>query len=290
MIVARVNSYEIEDKEYLQELTRLLKENEKSSPDMEIIELALDKLIDGALVLVRAKLENISVPEDEVQQEMIELQMKFKSPEEFESLLVCSGCTQEEIMERLRDKLMIRKYLESCVDNDFSVDEDYLKNFYDKNIELFRNERMVRVSHILISLDKGLDKARELRDKIETKEDFFNIAEKCSECPSCSHAGDLGFIVKGKMVKEFEDVAFRLEIDEISQPVRTEHGYHIIIVTDKRDAGTLSFEEVKEPLIKRLHQIDYELKLEKHLQELRKNADIFINREYIESLNEEGAE
>ncbi len=286
MIVARVNDYEIEDREFLQELKRLLKENENNRPDRELSDVALDKLIDGALVLQRAKLENILVPEDEVQKEMIEFQMRFKSPEEFESLLSCSGCTQKEIMERLRDKLMIRKYLESCVDNDFSVDEEYLQNFYSKNIGLFKNDRMVRVSHILISLDKGLEKAREIRDKIETKKDFFDMAEKCSECPSNCHAGDLGYIVEGKMVKEFDDVAFKLQVDEISQPIETKHGYHIIIVTDKREAGTLTFEEVKEPLIKRLQQIDFELKLEKHLKELREKADIYINEEFIESLKE----
>jgi parvulin-like peptidyl-prolyl isomerase len=77
-----------------------------------------------------------------------------------------------------------------------------------------------------------------------------------------------------------------LQVDEISQPIETKHGYHIIIVTDKREAGTLTFEEVKEPLIKRLQQIDFELKLEKHLKELREKADIYINEEFIESLKE----
>lgn len=283
MIVARVNDYTIEEKEYLAEISKLLKESDRDIADTDTKSQALENLINGALVLERARTENIRIDEDEVQQEMINLQMKFASSEDFLEALSCSGCTEEQIHQRLYDKLLVKKYLDGCVTDQFEVDEEYLQAFYQNNIELFKNEEMIRVSHILIALDKETDQVLEMRQKISNPDDFYQMVDRCSECPSCCQAGDLGFIIKGKMVKEFDEVAFSLKIDEISQPVKTAHGYHIIMVTDRKEAGTLTYEEVKEPLKRRLSRIDYELKVEKHLQDLREQADIQVNDEYFKA-------
>ncbi len=290
MIVARINDYKIEEKEYLAELNKVVKDSNLEHPDRALRKKALNNLINGALVLQKAHKENIQVTDDDVQQEMIKLQLKFDSPEEFQEMLSCTGCTEEELVQRIRDKLIVRKYLERCVSQGLEIDEDYLYQFYKKYISLFENEEMVRVSHILTPLEKGLPSAQELREQIGGPADFYNMAERCSECPSCCKAGDLGYIIRGKMIKEFDRVAFHLAVKEISQPVRTEHGYHIIMVTDRREAGVLSFDEVKEPLKKRLKQIDYELKVDKHLAELREKADIKIDRDYFTAENTEGAQ
>jgi parvulin-like peptidyl-prolyl isomerase len=285
MIIARVNDYEIEEKEYLAELRKLLREVDLQTPDPALGNKALDNLINGALILQEARNHNVQVTEDEVQQEMIQLQLKFKTPEEFENMLSCSGCTEEQIFQLMKDKLMVRRYLESCIPNDFKVDDEYLKDFYQKHIELFYTEEMVRVYHILIPFEKGIAAARELRAGISKPADFYRAAEGCSECPSCCQAGDLGFIIKGKMVEDFDEVAFSLPKNEISQPIETKHGYHIIMVTDHKDAGTLSFEEVKEPVKKRLYQIEYDLKIERHIIDLREKGDIYVNEEYFMSNN-----
>lgn len=89
----------------------------------------------------------------------------------------------------------------------------------------------VRASHILV---KTQMEAQKVSGKLASGSDFANLAKKFSECPSGRNGGDLGFFGKGRMVKPFEDAAFSLEIGEISQPVETQFGYHIIMVTDKR--------------------------------------------------------
>ena len=88
----------------------------------------------------------------------------------------------------------------------------------------------IRASHILVST---LDKAREIRTELENGKSFEELAEKHSECPSGKEGGDLGFFSKGQMVKEFEDAAFSLDIGEISEPVKTQFGYHIIKLKEK---------------------------------------------------------
>ena len=149
MIIARVNDYEIEEKEFRTELNRLLKELNRSEANTEMKEKALDNLIIGALILQEARLQNIQISEDEVQQEMINFQMKFGTSEEYEAVLSWSGLTHEQMLQKIHDKLLVRQYLEGCVTYNFEVDEQYLQDFYEHHINLFKTELMIRVSHIL---------------------------------------------------------------------------------------------------------------------------------------------
>ena len=83
---------------------------------------------------------------------------------------------------------------------------------------------------------------------------FENAAKKYSKCPSSNNGGSLGEFGRGQMVKEFEDVAFGLNIGEISQPVRTQFGYHLIRLDGKTDSKTYSFDEIKDQLKAQLLQ------------------------------------
>jgi parvulin-like peptidyl-prolyl isomerase len=89
----------------------------------------------------------------------------------------------------------------------------------------------VRASHILV---KGADVASKLKAELDAGADFGKIAKKHSICPSGKSGGDLGFFGKGQMVKEFEDAAFSLPVGVVSAPVKTDFGYHLIVVTAKQ--------------------------------------------------------
>ena len=89
----------------------------------------------------------------------------------------------------------------------------------------------VRASHILV--DKKLD-AEKIIEKLNSGAKFEAQAQKWSNCPSKAKGGDLGYFGKGRMVPAFEKAAFEMEIGEISKPIETQFGYHIIMVTDKR--------------------------------------------------------
>jgi parvulin-like peptidyl-prolyl isomerase len=89
----------------------------------------------------------------------------------------------------------------------------------------------VKASHILV---KDEEKAKKLKAELDSGADFKKLAKKHSICPSGQSGGDLGFFGKGQMVKEFEDAAFSLPVGVVSQPVRTEFGVHLIVVTARR--------------------------------------------------------
>ena len=87
----------------------------------------------------------------------------------------------------------------------------------------------VKASHILVKTE---DEAKKLYEEIKNGKDFAQAAMEFSSCPSGSNGGDLGFFPKGVMVKPFEDAAFSLPVGELSQPVQTQFGWHLILVTD----------------------------------------------------------
>lgn len=89
----------------------------------------------------------------------------------------------------------------------------------------------VRASHILVATE---EEANNLRNEIINGKNFADVAAEYSKCPSGANDGDLGYFGRGMMVKPFEDAAFELEVGELSQPVQTQFGWHLIEVTDKK--------------------------------------------------------
>ncbi len=90
----------------------------------------------------------------------------------------------------------------------------------------------VRASHILVKTE---EEAKNLKQEIEQGKSFADVAMEVSLCPSGQDGGDLGYFGKGMMVKEFEDAAFSMNVGQISDPIKTQFGWHLIQLTDKQD-------------------------------------------------------
>ncbi len=284
MIIASVNSYEITDKEYKVELIRMMKNMQLEQPSQECRKRALECLIDGVLLLSEARKADISVSQDEIDNELLDLMMTFDSEDEFHYILEQQQLNEVTLRKRIRDNIIIEKYIyEKFKESNESYTDEILKDFYEKNKEKFTTKEMVKASHILVrnESDDAEEKANKIRNQLHDKEDFNNYAISISDCPSCDQAGDLGYFARGKMVKEIEDAAFSMNINEISEPIKTSFGYHIIMVTDKKQSRIAEFENIKDALRKRLHQIDSELNLLNHLKQLRVDANIEIESEAI---------
>jgi peptidyl-prolyl cis-trans isomerase C len=139
--------------------------------------------------------------------------------------------------------------------------DEAMKKVYDDASKQITGEQEVHARHILVETE---DEAKAVEDELKKGADFAELAKKKSKDPGASDGGDLGFFTKDQMVPEFSAVAFALEPGKISDPVKTQFGWHIIKVEEKRNRKAPDFEQVKsqiETYVTRKAQADYVAKL-----------------------------
>lgn len=121
------------------------------------------------------------------------------------------------------------------------------KSFYDQQIALIKPQEEVRARHILV---ESKEKAVEIADKLAKGGDFLALAKENSKDPgSKEQGGDLGFFGKGQMVPQFEETAFKMKIGEVSAPIETQFGWHILKLEEKRNKALPTFDQVKERIV-----------------------------------------
>ena len=124
------------------------------------------------------------------------------------------------------------------------------KKIYDEKIVQLKPEQEVHARHILVATEA---EAKEVAERLKKGEDFATVAKEKSK-DTGAEGGDLGFFARGQMLKPFEDAAFALDVGQISEPVQTQFGWHIIKVEEKRDQPLPTFDQVKEAIIAQLVQ------------------------------------
>lgn len=176
-----------------------------------------------------------------------------------------------------REKLLMEQLLQKAGKE--ALTDKAMHDVYDEAAKQMGQEQEVHARHILIRAAAGDDKAsKEAEDKIKAiivrlkkGEDFAKVASEATEDPSGkANGGDLGYFSKEQMVPEFSDTAFKLDKGQISEPVKTQFGWHVIKVEDRRIGKPQSFEEAREQLSRDLaHEI-----IDAKLQDLRGAAKI----------------
>jgi len=184
--------------------------------------------------------------------------------------------------EQVKEQLMVIKLIDQEVKAQVVPPTDSeIEDFYKENESEMVEPEQVRVRHILIKVGENTDKnqaLKKIRDILkETKEgktSFAELAKKYSEDASAPRGGDIGFFIRGQMVRKFEEVAFALNVGEISDVVETEYGYHIIQCIEKKAAEKKSLEEIRDYLHNFVFQKRMEERYEKWLRRLRDMASI----------------
>jgi len=151
----------------------------------------------------------------------------------------------EERMQYWRRRSLRDTYFDKTVKN--AVSEADARKYYDSQIAQMKSEQEVKASHILV---ESQEKAKEILEKIVHGADFAQMARENSKDPGTKdQGGTLGYFARGQMVPEFEAVVFKLDKGDVSQPVQTQYGWHLIKVEDKRDRNPPEFEAIKDRLL-----------------------------------------
>jgi peptidyl-prolyl cis-trans isomerase C len=141
-----------------------------------------------------------------------------------------------------RDKLLLDEYLDREVKK--AVTPEAMRKLYDDTVKNLTPEQEVRARHILVESE---DEAKKALARVKGGEDFAKIAADLSKDPgSKGDGGDLGFFTKERMVQPFSEAAFKLEPGQVSEPVKSQFGWHVIKLEEKRMQQTPPFEEMKE--------------------------------------------
>jgi len=199
-----------------------------------------------------------------VNQELLYFQAKESKLEETEEF--------KDELERLKGHILKTLAIKQLFGTIEIKDEDMVK-YYEENKQKFMKPEQIQASHILVKTEEV---GKEALDKLNSGEKFEEVAKEVSECPSKDQGGNLGLFGRGQMVPEFEEVAFKLKIDEVSELVKTQFGFHIIKLTDKKDKVISSFEEIKQNIKYELYSIKQAQIYQDEISKLKNKYDVEI--------------
>jgi peptidyl-prolyl cis-trans isomerase C len=284
--IATVDGVIIDSGSFYEEVDRISEQNPRIPTDRlaRIESNILQRLIDRELVKQAIQKAGIVVGEVGLDASFKEYKKRFQSEEQFQNYLKHGKVTVDTIKKRLRDKQSLEKLIETK--GNLAITDEEAKAFYQKNLKFYVEKAGVAARHILLKIsskatpaeDKAvLKRIKDIRKRIKAGQDFATLAQKLSEGPSKTKGGDLGFFGEGQMVKPFEDEAFKLKIGEISKPVKTRFGYHLIKVYKRHKERKKTFHAVKEEIVKSLKGKLFSQERQRLLGELKESAKIVSN-------------
>ena len=247
--------------------------------------MILDDMIIEKLVTKRAA--ETKVTDEEVAAKMEGFKTKFGSEDALKQQIEKSGLTLDKVKENVREGLRQEHWIDSQIKGKDEVTDADAEDFYKKNPDQFKQPEQVRASHILVAVDKEAKPevvaekekaAKAIAERVKKGEAFDKLAKELSEDPSAKeNSGDLNYFGREQMVPEFSAAAFKMKKDEISDPVRSQFGFHVIKVTDHKDGETVTLEKARPKLIAFLKQQKRQGEIEKVVKAIREKADVKIN-------------
>lgn len=273
------------------ELARLAAERDprrRSEQREQILKEALDALIAEKLVEAEVRELGLTSSDSEVNEAMGDVQRQngISDPAQFEQLLAREGYTLKSYKEFLGKQIARGKLMQMKVAAKIKVSEEDLKAAYAQYAKMEGEDVEVHARHILVQVDakatpEQVEAARKKAEAIAAEArrpgmDFEALAKARSDGESRDEGGDLGFFRRGVMVPAFDKAAFTLKPGEVSEPIRTNFGWHVLKVEERRAVGVAPYEELRPKLELQLRQQKTEKFVDQYIQELRKKAVIEV--------------
>ena len=202
----------------------------------------LNQLISERIVKKETDKADIEVTDEEVEAEYQNMANQYNGVEGLQAAIAQANLTEEDLKEDIKSNIALEKLLKPQVE----ASDEEIAAYYEENKDEFSQGEQVNASHILVKEEK---EAQDIVKKLEDGEDFAALAKEYSiDEGTKENGGELGFFGRGEMVEEFDQVAFDLKKDEISEPIKSNFGYHIIEVHEKQDEKTISLDESKDKI------------------------------------------
>ena len=288
-VLAVVNEDVITEADITSHVQALLEDEDGQAPDepgsMEMHQAVLRRLIEQRLMLQEAKRSGTSVGPDEVSRRVEEIRKRFASEEEFRRSLAESDLSEEQLKEQIRDQLAIQAIIDAKVRSTITVSPQEVAQALERHPELAKSGDRVRASHILtrVGEHRSEEQARALIEDLHRQlsggAEFSALAKRYSEDPHAQEGGVMGWVAQGELLPELDAALFHLAPGELSGPIQTRLGFHLVKAEERRTATDLSITEANRSISQRLYQQKFEQAFARWLNGLK-------HRAYIEIVNE----
>lgn len=188
------------------------------------------------------------------------------------------------VVKEARKKILIARLLKDKIDDAITVSEEEISEHYDDNPSAYMLPERMRVSHILV---QTREEAEGIIEELEGGASFEEIARAKSIDPTAQNGGDIGYFPKGQLIPEFESACTELAVGEISGAVKTKLGYHVIKLTDRKEAESRPLEIVKEKVKSAVYVKKRRERFNRLIKELTERTMIEINKEALEKASED---
>ncbi len=267
---------ELESKEFLKGFTD--EDREKKIKELE--KSFLNSMIDLKLQLQEAHQAGLDVSPSETDSAIADIKRKYNLTDEslIESLKA-EGFTLEEYRTRLAEQILLSKVVRYEVKDNILITDKEIEEYYEANKEKYRKEEKVRIRQIFFAKPEDDTqkvnieaKAENIIQRIKKGEDFAKLAREFSEDSSREFGGDLGYVSRGSVLKEIEDVAFALKVGEFSRPFWSSTGLHIVKLEGRIEGSNI--EEIRNKIKEILFEEAFKLRYEDWVKILREKAYI----------------
>jgi parvulin-like peptidyl-prolyl isomerase len=278
-----VNGEKIEDKEIQQEIERLrpryeevFAEKEPAEREAQLQEWSKDNVVERILLRQEAKQNGVEVPPEHVEEAFKRLREQYDDAEAMYKALEVDS--DEKVRETIELQMKTELKISSVYDQAPQPSEEQIEEYYEENKDNFRSGEQIRVAHIVKYLNWQTDEAtavqvmNEALEQIKGGTAFETVVDKYTDC--ADSGGDLGYVMRGQMVEEFEDVIFNLSPGQVSDVFRTRFGFHIAKVYDRREPSIPELKDVKKQVTEEVAEQLREQALGDYLDALRAKATI----------------
>ena len=289
--VAKVNGEELGRADFEKQMertrARFQRAGRQIAPALEsrLKENLIRKLVEEELIAQKAKKEGVNLDKAEIDAKLAEHKARFGSDKAFQSFLERTQQSEADVKSDLEKNLLRDKLFAKLLQGQEPTEDD-AKKYYEENKDKYKQKEQINAQHILFKTDKNTTDAEKKKKLADAKKafaeakkqgaDFGELAKKYSEGPTAQRGGDLGTFSRGRMVKQFEDVAFAGKPGDILGPVETQFGYHIIKINEKTAEAQRPYEEVKDSILTSLKARQKSKATRELLDKLKTEAKIEI--------------